>query len=296
MTRLTDRLLPILFLAALLFPDAAMARTRQQVINDAASYAAYSWTVGASNLLDTKTYIENGTAVPDISTNTPDGVDDRAQQYTDRYGNVHYSVAGNPAWWPFFDGDTVDGEAYAWGGWNDVAKWGADTTSTFTTRRLSSLKWIAGGRAGVDIPYSGKTTMPLGYRGYTGIDCSGFVGNVLDISRFASDSYKLNTSTLTNYAVSVTVAELKPGDMLNNPGDHVALFAGWINKPYTAKIIHASYKNFFRNKYEYHVSTDIATVTGNDVGNTLLARTADNYYPFSFFPQFRWSAPVVCSV
>lgn len=265
-----NKTLALLGLLAFL-ADPLFGRTRQDVLDDAAEYAAYAWTPTQRNLLDEYTYKYSTSTLDWSIARSSDGVDDRAQQYTDRYGNVHYSVAGNPAWWPFFDGQQVTGEAYAWGGWNDVAKWGADTTSTFTTRRLSSLKWIAGGRAGADIPYSGKTTMPLGYRGYTGIDCSGFVGNVLDISRFASDGYKLNTSTLTNFAVSVTVAELKPGDMLNNPGDHVALFAGWINKPYTARIIHASYKNFFRNKYEYHVSTDIATVTGTGIPGTLLS-------------------------
>lgn len=272
--------------AVLFHPAQCFALTRNNVLDSAAAYAGMGWVVGENNILDVYNHVNSTSPVPMPGS---DGRDDRAYTWDVKNSTWVYSTRN----WPFevCSTCTYHGEAYAWGGWNDVAKWGADTTSTFTTRRLSSLKWIAGGRAGVDIPYSGKTTMPLGYRGYTGIDCSGFVGNVLEISRFASDGYKLNTSTLTNYAVSVTVAELKPGDMLNNPGAHVALFAGWINKPFTARIIHASYKNFSKNQYEYHVTEDSATITGSGVSKTLFARTADGYYPFSFFPQFRWSAP-----
>jgi len=61
-----------------------------------------------------------------------------------------------------------------------------------------------------------------------GFDCSGFVSNAWD-TRYRS------TVTLPKLGIPVRWNDLKPGDILNNPGKHVMLFVSFVDK-YESKL------------------------------------------------------------
>jgi hypothetical protein len=266
--------LKVIFLI-IVFSGNIFARTRAEVVNDANNYASYRWSVSGSNILDTKTYKYVGNQII-VTTSSPDNIDDRSQESIID-DEVRYSTAGNRSWWPYFIDDNVQGEGYAWGGWKDnpFRQWGADTTTTFESRLSSANRWIAGARKG--------DTLPNGYYGFTGIDCSGFITRVIGFK-----GYHYSTGELITYALSISTDNLKVGDILDKAGDHVVLYNGWIEKGRTARIIHSSYKNFSRNEYVYRVNEDSATISGSCVSKTLCAMSDKKYYPYSLFPQFKW--------
>eukprot|EP01117_Protostelium_nocturnum_P001814 TRINITY_DN1228_c0_g1_i1.p1 TRINITY_DN1228_c0_g1~~TRINITY_DN1228_c0_g1_i1.p1 ORF type:complete len:151 (+),score=40.63 TRINITY_DN1228_c0_g1_i1:234-686(+) len=73
------------------------------------------------------------------------------------------------------------------------------------------------------IPYSQSKTHD-GWR----TDCSGFVSMCWKLNKPG-----LTTRTLPGVSYSISKEELKPGDCLLNPGDHVILFGGWENESKT---------------------------------------------------------------
>jgi hypothetical protein len=113
------------------------------------------------------------------------------------------------------DNEQVVGIPYDWGGMDDVA--------AFDTK-------LAGDQAAGSHKEEGVTACT------TGIDCSGLVALCW------GQSHKFGTTTLTQIARALNVnvfTDLKPGDALNRPGEHVVLFVGY-NPDGTISVYEAS--------------------------------------------------------
>ncbi len=77
------------------------------------------------------------------------------------------------------------------------------------------------------VPYSQSRTYTNQYGTYR-TDCSGFVSMVWALS----SSY--TTRTLPRVAVQIAKEDLAPGDIMNSPGYHAAVFAGWVDDTMTS--------------------------------------------------------------
>ena len=274
-----------LFLAMSLLVTNGYSRTRADVISDADIYANYAWPIGSKNILDVKRYIVGSvTPVP----GEQDGIDDRMGAINNLDGNniidINDISAQNRRYWPFVVGNTYPGEAYAYGEW--------DTTTTFKNKLDSPVyNYIAGN-------VSSSQLLPVGYEGFTGIDCSGFVARLLGFTSGKIED-KIGTSGLLNYTRSIMRAtELKRGDILNRPktndvGGHVVVFIEWENKPTIARIVHAAPKSYSENRLAANVHFDRATLSGDVVNpGTIDVRYSNGYDARSPFPQFTWATPI----
>jgi len=123
------------------------------------------------------------------------------------------SSTGNPDLWQ--PGQPSIGVPYKWGGFNSL--------ETFE-------RGIKAGKAAGDL-YSDEKRR-LGGKAVSasavGIDCSGF------ISRCWKLNDKQSTGSLAALCVKLhSLAELRPGDVLNYDGGHVVLFAKWLDASQT---------------------------------------------------------------
>lgn len=108
----------------------------------------------------------------------------------------------------------ITGIPYDWGGID-----GVDTCS-YNAPWTSFLEAVNKGAFTGNV----NSTGGLGYvTGTAGMDCSGFVQAAFNIH-----DYKQNTtSLLNNYFVKIDMGSLKHMDILDKPGDHVAIFDRW---------------------------------------------------------------------
>jgi hypothetical protein len=114
---------------------------------------------------------------------------------------------GRNGWW--IPGEVNEGIPYKWGGFDDLA--------TFDRR-------ISEGHAAGDVSTPAKRAADNAAvsDAAAGVDCSGFVSRCLKLPT-VHDSSQLPAlcDPLPGYH------ELRPGDLLNIPREHVMLFAGW---------------------------------------------------------------------
>ena len=116
---------------------------------------------------------------------------------------------GNPDLWQ--PGQPYVGVPYKWGGFDSLE---------------SFERGVKAGQAAGDLYNAEKRR--LGGKAVSasavGLDCSGF------ISRCWRLSEKQSTSSLAALCVKLgSLAELRPGDALNQPGGHVVLFVKWLD-------------------------------------------------------------------
>ncbi|WP_163508909.1 hypothetical protein [Fodinicola acaciae] len=83
-----------------------------------------------------------------------------------------------------------------------------------------------------NVPYSQSATAtdPDGAHTYR-TDCSGFVSMAWHLAKTGLGSP--TTVSLPEYATKISKANLKPGDILDDPGHHTVLFAGWADSAHT---------------------------------------------------------------
>jgi hypothetical protein len=116
---------------------------------------------------------------------------------------------GNPDLWQ--PGKPSVGVPYKWGGF--------DTIESFE-------RGVGAGKAAGDL-YNAEKRRKGGAAvsgSAVGLDCSGF------ISRCWQLSTKQSTSSLAGLCVRLnSLAALRPGDVLNQPGGHVVLFVRWLD-------------------------------------------------------------------
>ncbi|GAA3129738.1 VCBS repeat-containing protein [Streptosporangium carneum] len=80
------------------------------------------------------------------------------------------------------------------------------------------------------VPYSQSACHRNGYGNYR-TDCSGYVSMAWGLRR----SY--TTSTLEQVSHEIARSDLRPGDALNRPGVHVALFVRWADEARTTPVV-----------------------------------------------------------
>lgn len=120
---------------------------------------------------------------------------------------------GNPDLW--LPGQPYVGVPYKWGGFDSLESFG---------------RGIKAGKAAGDLYNNEKRR--LGGKAVSasavGLDCSGF------ISRCWGLKEKQSTSSLSGLCVKLRgLAELRPGDVLNQAGGHVVLFVKWLDDTQT---------------------------------------------------------------
>lgn len=116
---------------------------------------------------------------------------------------------GNPDLWQ--PGQPYVGVPYKWGGF--------DTAASFE-------RGVKAGKAAGDLYNAEKRR--LGGKAVSasavGLDCSGFVSRCWQLAE------KQSTSSLAKLCVKLSsLADLRPGDVLNQPGGHVVLFVKWLD-------------------------------------------------------------------
>jgi hypothetical protein len=255
----------LILLIIFMFASVIFSRTRDEVVNESNFYSNFSWICRENNILDEYNHKES--TGPSL-VRGQDGVDDRAYRWDDENNKWVYSENN----WPYVVGKSYTGEAYAYGYWDRYYNFG---------EKLSRVteKWIAGKRPG-------DPESVVGYNGYTGIDCSGFVIRVLGLN------VKEDTDGLTSLCLRISAEELKKGDIIvkTKPDGHAVLFVGWIDKPRLANIIHSTKFWWKQGINAWRVVDDLATVTGEREHGTLGATVEEGYYPYTPFPIFTdWS-------
>ena len=273
------------------------ARTRNNVLAEAESYKNYSWQCSSNNIINT------GNQTLYLGSVAGDEYDDRAGKIDTDDNGIISEAERNAAIsrWPFIVSVTpVTGEAYAMGGYSGALKWGADTVVVFEDRiGRTNEKWIAGARE-EDVAIPGNPTdIPSGYTGFTGIDCSGFVGNSLDISRFASDEYKLNvTQITTNRCLPIELKNMKKGDVFAS-GGHVLLLTADIGNDLThAQVTHSVALEYSSGEHVRKVISETVEISGSgeqiNIQETQDNKTTKFWWPhgcYSPFPQFSNISP-----
>jgi hypothetical protein len=269
-----------LFFSFLLFGNTLLfARTREEVIADGIVYSDFSWSISQRNILDVFDQVNNSTVPLTALPRGSDGIDDRFFTWN--------AKATPPRWeykksnWPFVVGESVTGEAYAFGLW--------DTTTTYTTK-LSANK-IAGARAN-DTDANSDRILDTGAEDrFTGIDCSGFVARVWGItSTKIRDKPGTPTLATNNYALLIATEDLKSGDILLRTGAHVIV----VNEIYisSVNVIHATPNKFSSGDKVQRVSTETIRIISSK-RNSLELRDETykgefKYSAYSAFPQFKW--------
>jgi len=284
MKRLTCLAALIMCLPGLLF-----SRTRQEVLDSAAVYAAHPWTPAAKNLLDVYTYEYDSDSDQWTTIVSTDGIDDRAQaQYNGSTGKWEYSETGNSSWWPFVVGSTVTGEAYAFGMDHSVT-----TFAAYLATRIAGSRQVD-----VDVNKDNKVDNYELFARITGIDCSGFVQQVYGLPRRpVSDppgTEKYNVTALKGISRPVSLGDLKPGDIFAS-GGHVLIFEKWEEKHQTAHVRHAVPYTYSGNVHKRRVIDEIVAVSSDTAGRIMIFN-ANEGHPVphsarSAFPQFAWTSP-----
>lgn len=120
---------------------------------------------------------------------------------------------GNPDLWQ--PGKLYAGVPYKWGGF--------DTLESFE-------RGVRAGKAAGDL-YSAEKRRQGGAAvssGAVGLDCSGFISRCWRLSK------KQSTSSLPSLCQQLAShTDLRPGDVLNQPGGHVVLFVRWSDRTHT---------------------------------------------------------------
>ncbi|MEV0230316.1 FG-GAP-like repeat-containing protein, partial [Nonomuraea sp. NPDC050786] len=80
------------------------------------------------------------------------------------------------------------------------------------------------------VPYSQSACHGNQYGSYR-TDCSGFVSMAWGLR------YSYTTSTIGQVSHQIARSDLQPGDALNRPGEHVALFIGWEDAARTRPVV-----------------------------------------------------------
>jgi len=269
----------ILFLSLCCVPALLSAKTRQDVISDAAEYASYSWPVEKKNLRDVLR-CDQGAMIADSE---GDGLDDRGQVGSTQTATCAYY----PSLWPFVIGSTVTGEAYGFGV--------KDSSATFVSRIKSGLKWIAGKKDGDSFPAG------FDYKGFTGVDCSGFISRIFELPK----PLYTDVARLKEYSVPVQIKDLKKGDWLLYFGgkyNHSVIFgsdnfsAEFLSADAfseTASIIHATPNDYFTNTHKRRVISESPVFSRESERLYILRANAGEreHFGYSPFPQFRWVTP-----
>jgi len=122
--------------------------------------------------------------------------------------------SGRNGWW--IPGEVNEGVPYKWGGFDDPASFDAA---------------IASGHAGGDVSSPAKRRADnAAVSSYAaGVDCSGFVSRCLNLPT-VYDSARL--PSICEPLASAN--DLRAGDLLNIPHQHVMLIAGWQGKDHSA--------------------------------------------------------------
>lgn len=276
-----NRGLTFMLFLTLFLPLFVLGKTRQQVIDDVIVYTTYSWTPKNNNLLDAQSCVvfERNSVKIATMTSGSNNIDDRREK---PIGDKCEVSSKN---WPFEVCSTCTyiGEAYAYGGW--------DSVNEFATN--ISTNWIVG-RRGIGNPMVPEPLPSTGkYKGFTGIDCSGLVSRVINLSDH------IWTGDLKNkYVIIVSTDKIKKGDLLFMvERNHVVIVSDDKLSGGNVGIIHAGSWKYENSEYSMRVTSErteykfengelylrYKSATGNEWDEEKRKHIA-----YSAFPQFEW--------
>ncbi len=268
----------------LLLNSAAFARTRDEVLADAMVYRAFPWTPTERNILDSyNLFRDSYVPLASLQVST-DGIDDRFFKWNAQVTPPRWEYSESN--WPFVVGSTVTGEAYAFGHW--------DTTGTFKSRLgLTDKKWIAG-RRGIGSPTYAEP-VPAGYDGFSGLDCSGYLSELLGLSRHHY------TTELKALALKISTADVKAGDWLFRvPTPAHVVLTGDKLEGGTVGIYHAGSWRYQVSEFAMRTVSESAEyrIENDDLYLRYKSKSGDTWElerieheAYSPFPQFAWVTP-----
>ncbi|MFC1654736.1 hypothetical protein ACFL2F_02925 [Myxococcota bacterium] len=158
----------------------------------------------------------------------------------------------------YTEGDHL-GVPYDWGGYVSLHQFGVD---------------IRAGQGAGTPPYGAVAACT------TGVDCSGYVSKCWDTAHYT-------TSSIGNICTTINVSSLQPGDALNDPGNHIELYAGTLVDG-TPFFYHAAPPNVHMNWYTGWpgvqgfdaIRYDQITAGGSDLG-TMSNPILIDHWPFT---------------
>jgi len=214
--------------------------TRSEIIDIAEKYGMHQWTATEDNVCHKVTRgngccaaWENGICVEwvDCRIDTPDE-------------NCRESCCEGRGWWAITEGDEKNiGIPYQWGGFSSIAEVISkdENEEIYNTWDFDKRK-DEGKCAGDVYCYGGREGDAVG------VDCSGFV------SRCWRRNQKRSTYSLLKIVHPIKFEDLKPGDILDNPGNHVMLLKEFLNPEKTRiRVYEASAWDWKVSEREYEV-------------------------------------------
>jgi len=165
-------------------------------------------------------------------------------------------------------GKNYTGEAYCWGGFDRYGGTEPAGSPSWPNNGLTFPQRIHNKvcPGGFNTKQYGSPTAPTNL---AGIDCSGYVTRCWGIERNGFRPY--NTTSLWNIGLTINYEDLRPGDILVNPGDHVVIYSD-------GNII---------GSWNIYEATPPQVVYGKFPPNYNYL----NYIPVSIFPQFSSPQP-----
>ena len=168
--------------------------TRKKIIEIAEAFESHDWNPTDDNIFH-NTYSGKWVDTPDRDTYTS---------------------------WPDWRGWKADelniGVPYQWGGFSSLSGYDLVNPEDFDEQYTGTGAYAGDIHYAGDINCEGNECIRA-----CGVDCSGFVSRCWNLKE------KYSTNTLSCVSHPIKFDELKPGDILNNPGSHVILFKEFVN-------------------------------------------------------------------
>ena len=194
--------------------------TRDEIIEIADAYKDHKWTPSEKNIF-------HGMAPDGFRVETPN------EGYQKPTGEAY-------GWW--IPNKENIGIPYQWGGFSSLS----DFDKGIEEGKCAGDIWINDDEEVT----TGKTKWQAS-EWAIGVDCSGFVSRCWNLNR------KYSTKTLLMASWPITVSDLRKGDILNSPGNHVMIFKEFLNPNMTKiRVYEASGRDWKVNERDYDFEVD----------------------------------------
>ncbi|KYK28667.1 hypothetical protein AYK20_06830 [Thermoplasmatales archaeon SG8-52-1] len=225
--------------------------TREKILEIAEAYADHEWYPTVENIFH--------------------GFCNDCNKQVDTPDSNYYGSGG------WIVGEKNIGVPYQWGGFSSLSGLGLFPQEDFDEQYTGT-----GGYSGT-IHYGGDIACVGSYGCIRacGVDCSGFVSRCWNLPG------KESTKSLPDISIKIKYDSLKPGDILDIPGEHVILFKEFVNEEKTLiRTIEANWPKVYENIYNAEVSVDGYSIT-LDGGKTY------EIYTYEHISNFPPSLPII---
>ena len=230
-----------------LLRDGSITRNRMLMIAEA--YKTHSWTPTDENVF-------HGTCLGS-RVDTPD-------------------IGYEGGWWIPNEGNT--GVPYQWGGYSSLSGLNLVDPEDFDEQYRGQGEFAGDIHYAGDIYYLKPGECPKA----CGVDCSGFVGRCWNLSKPKPSTRSLATK---EFAWSIKFDQMRRGDILNLPDEHVMLFKEFVNPERTRiRVYEASAWDWRVNEREYEVKE----ISRDRHSVTIVKGTYEKTYELFTYNPIKW--------